>query len=96
MLLGLWGNQGGTKEDIIGREGVCRIRAPSSIRVSVELKWAGTGEEQTSIDSATKISKDMKEMTVVDTGGSGHEPTQDVNNIRNIRTSDAEIDKAHK
>jgi hypothetical protein len=48
------------------------------------------------IDSATKISKDMKEMTVVDTGGSGHEPTQDVNNIRNIRTSDAEIDKAHK
>jgi hypothetical protein len=38
----------------------------------------------------------MKETTVVDTGGSGHEPTQDVNNIRNIRTSDAEIDKAHK
>jgi hypothetical protein len=29
----------------------------------------------------------------VDTSGSGHEVTQDVNNIRNVRTSDAEIDK---
>jgi hypothetical protein len=42
-----------------------------------------------SIDSATKISKDMKEMTVVDTGGSGHELTQDVNGIRNVKTGDA-------
>jgi hypothetical protein len=33
-------------------------------------------------------------MGVVDTSGSGHELTQDVNNIRNVRTSDAEIDKA--
>ena len=32
-------------------------------------------------------------MTVVDTSGSGHVLTQDVNGIRNIRTSDAEIDK---
>jgi hypothetical protein len=36
----------------------------------VELKGAGTGEEQASIDGATKILKDTKEMTVVDTGGS--------------------------
>jgi hypothetical protein len=46
------------------------------------------------IDSAMKISKDAKEMTVVDTSGGGHELTQDVNGIRNVRTSDAEIDKA--
>jgi hypothetical protein len=46
------------------------------------------------IDSATKISKDAKEMTVVDTGGSGHELTQNVSVIRNIRTSYAKIDKA--
>jgi hypothetical protein len=57
------------------------------------LKWAGTGEEHALIDSTTKISKDAKEMTVVDTGGSGHELTQDVNIIRNVRASDAEIDK---
>jgi hypothetical protein len=41
-----------------------------------------------------KISKDAKEMTVVDTSGGGHELTQGVNNIINVRTSDAEIDKA--
>jgi hypothetical protein len=41
-----------------------------------------------------KISKDAKDMTAVDTGGSGHELTQDVNGIRNVRTSDVEIDKA--
>jgi hypothetical protein len=45
------------------------------------------------IDSATKISKNMKEMTVVDTGGGGHELTQDVNDIRNVRMSDAATDK---
>jgi hypothetical protein len=96
LLLGLVDNQGGTKEDIISRERlkVWRIKTPSSIRVSVELKWAGTGEEQAAINSATKISKDAKEITVVDTGGGGHELTQDVKDIRNVRTSDAEIDKA--
>jgi hypothetical protein len=36
---------------------------------------------------------DMKEMVVVDMGESGHELTQDVNNIRNVRTSDGKIDK---
>jgi hypothetical protein len=38
--------------------------------------------------------KDAKEMNVVDTGRGGHELAQDVNGIRNARTSDAEIDKA--
>jgi hypothetical protein len=60
----------------------------------MELKRAGTGEEQAVIDSATKISKDAKEMTVVDTGGSGHELTLNVNGVRNIRTSYAKMDKA--
>jgi hypothetical protein len=46
-----------------------------------------------SIDSATKILKDAKEMTVVDIGGSGHELTQDVNDIKNIIRSDAKINK---
>jgi hypothetical protein len=55
----------------------------------VELKRAGTGEEQATIDSATKILKDAKE-----TGRSGHELSQDVNGIRNIRTSYTKIDKA--
>jgi predicted transport protein len=39
-----------------------------------------------------KISKDAKEMDVVDTGGSGYKLTQDVNGIGNVRTSDVEID----
>jgi hypothetical protein len=30
-------------------------------------------------------------MTIVDTGGSGHELTQDMNDIRNVRTSDARL-----
>jgi hypothetical protein len=38
--------------------------------------------------------KNVKEKIVVDTSGSEHELTQDVNGIRNIRTSDAEINKA--
>jgi hypothetical protein len=46
------------------------------------------------IDSATKILKDTKGMTVVDTSRGGHELAQDVNSIRNIKTSDTEIDKA--
>jgi hypothetical protein len=46
------------------------------------------------IDSATKISKDTKEMTIVETSGSGHELTQVVNDIRNVRMSDVEIDKS--
>jgi hypothetical protein len=33
-------------------------------------------------------------MTIVDTGGGGHELIKDVNGIRNVRMSDAEIDKA--
>jgi hypothetical protein len=40
-----------------------------------------------------KVLKDAKEMVVVDTGGSGHKLTQDVNGIGNVRTSDAKIDK---
>jgi hypothetical protein len=40
-----------------------------------------------------KISNGVKEMTIVDTGGSGHELTQNVNDIRNVMTSDAEIKK---
>jgi hypothetical protein len=59
----------------------------------MELKRAGTREEQVAIDSATKISKDAKDMTIVDTGGSGHELTQNVNDIRNIRMSYTKIDK---
>jgi hypothetical protein len=47
-----------------------------------------------SIDSATKISKDTKEMTIVNTSGSGHKQTQDTNDIENVRSSDVEIDKA--
>jgi hypothetical protein len=47
-----------------------------------------------SIDSATKILKDVKEMTIVNTSGSGHELTQDMDDIKNVRSSDAEIDKA--
>jgi hypothetical protein len=38
--------------------------------------------------------KNVKEKIVVDTSGSEHELTQDVNGIRNIRASDAEINKA--
>jgi hypothetical protein len=38
-----------------------------------------------------KISKDAKEMTVVNIGESGHELTQDMNDIGNVRMSDAEI-----
>jgi hypothetical protein len=96
LLLDLPGNQWGTKENTISKEGleVWRVRTPSSIWVSVELKWAGIGEEQAAIDSATKMSKDTKEKTVVNTGGSGHELTQNVNDIRNIRMSYAKIDKA--
>jgi hypothetical protein len=60
----------------------------------MELKWAGTGEEQAAIHGATKILKDAEEMTVVNTSGSGHELTQDMNDIGNVRTSDVEIDKA--
>jgi hypothetical protein len=41
-----------------------------------------------------KIPKDVKEMTIVDTSGSRHELTQDVNVIRIARMSDVEIDKA--
>jgi hypothetical protein len=46
------------------------------------------------IDSATKISKDVKEMTVMDTSGSRHELSQDVDGIGNVRMGDVEIDKA--
>jgi hypothetical protein len=53
----------------------------------------GSIPQQMVTDSATKISKDKKEMTVVDTGGGGHELTQDVNDIKIVRMSDAEIDK---
>jgi hypothetical protein len=95
LLLGLSCNQGGTKKDTISREGleVWRIRTPGSIRVSIELKRAGTREKQVSIDSAMKILKDTKEMVVVDTGENGHELTQDVDGIRNVRTSDTKIEK---
>jgi hypothetical protein len=68
LLLGLPGNQVGTKEDTIDRKRleVWRIRAPNSIRISMKLKWARTREEQASVNSAMKISKDTK-MTVVNT-----------------------------
>jgi hypothetical protein len=40
-----------------------------------------------------KILKDTKEMVVVDTGENGHELTQDVDGIRNVRTSDTKREK---
>jgi hypothetical protein len=41
----------------------------------VELKLVETREEQVSINSAMKISKDTNVMAVLDTSGSGHELT---------------------
>jgi hypothetical protein len=46
------------------------------------------------INTIMKISRDVKVITVVDTGESGHELTHDMNDTRNVKTSDVEIDKA--
>src|SRR5438105_5531035 len=60
----------------------------------MELKRAGAGEEQATVDGTAKITKDTKKVTIVDASGSRHELTQNVNGIGYIRTSDAKIDKA--
>jgi len=99
LLLGLPSNQGGTKKNAEDRDGleVRRIGTPSRIRVRVKLKRAGAGKEQATVDSATKVAKDAKEVTIVDGSGSRHELAEDVNGIRDIRTSDAKVHKAaHK
>jgi hypothetical protein len=70
-----------------------RITRPRSIRVALELKRAGTRKEKTMSDHATKIAKNTKEMTIVNSGRSGNKLTQNMNRIRYVRMSDSKINK---
>jgi hypothetical protein len=70
-----------------------RITRPRSIRVALELERAGTRKEKTTSDRATKIAKNTKEMTIVNSGRSENKLTQNMNRIRYIRTSDSKINK---
>jgi len=50
-------------------------------------------EEQPARGSATKISKNPKEVSVMKLGGCRDKLTQDVNSMGDVRTSDPKVDK---
>ena len=71
MFLCLPGNKRATNKDRVRRQqaSIRGITSPRSIRVGLELERARAGEEKTMRNRATKISKNMEEMTIVDMGG---------------------------
>jgi hypothetical protein len=97
MLFGFPGNQGGSKEDTISRERVTirRVTGTCRIRVCLKLKRARTREEQPARGSATKVSKNSKEVSVMKLGGCGDKLTQNVNSIGDVRTSDPKVDETN-
>ena len=81
-------------EDTISRERatIRRVTGPCRIRVCLKLKRARTREEQLARGSATKVSKNPKEVNVMKLGGCGNKLTQNVNNMSDVRTSDPKVD----
>ena len=70
------------------RATIRRITSPGRIRVCLKLKRARTREEQPARASTTKISKNLKEVSVMKLGGCRDKLTLEMNNIGDVRTSD--------
>jgi hypothetical protein len=51
-------------------------------------------KEQTTRDCTTKVAENTKKMSTVELGGSRDELTQNMNSMRNVRTSNPKINKA--
>ena len=67
---------------------VRRVTSTCRIRVCLKLKRARTREEQLARGSATKVSKNPKEVSVMKLGGCRDKLTLEMNNIGDVRTSD--------
>jgi hypothetical protein len=63
------------------------ITSPGRIRIRLKVERARAREEQLTRDGSTKILKNTKEVSVVELGRSSDKLTQNVNNMRNVRTS---------
>ena len=72
------------------------VTNPGRIRVRLKVERARARKEQPWRNDAAKIPKNMKKVGVVELGGSRDEPTQYMDNMRDVRTSDPKIDKATK
>jgi hypothetical protein len=95
LFLRLSCNKRATKKHTVSRKRttIYRIARPRSIRVGLERERAGTREEKTTSDRATKVAQNTEEMTIVNSSRSKAKLTQNMNRIRDIWTSDSKIDK---
>jgi acetolactate synthase regulatory subunit len=57
------------------------------------MERAGTREEKTMSDRATKVAQNTEEMTIVNSGRRGDKLTQNMKKIRDVGTIDIKIDK---
>src|SRR3954470_21614504 len=69
------------------------ITRPRSVRIALELEGARTRKEKATSDRTTKITKNTEKMTIVNSGRSRNKLTQNMNGIRDVRTSDSKVDK---
>jgi len=74
------------------------IASPSHIRICLKVERAGAREEQSMPmrDGSMKISKNKKEVSVVELGKSIKKLTENVNNMRNARLIDPKVDKDYQ
>src|SRR4051812_42232268 len=95
MFLRLSSNERTTKKHTVSKKGTAirRITRPRSIRIALELEGARTRKEKTTSDRTTKITKNTEKMTIVNSGRSRNKLTQNMNRIRDVRTSDSKINK---
>src|SRR3954463_15433356 len=60
----------------------------------MELEGAGMRKEKATSDRTTKIMKNTERVTIVNSGRSRNKLTQNMDRIRDVRTSDSKINKA--
>src|SRR4051812_20217942 len=96
MFLRLSSNERTTKKHTVSRKGttIRRITRPRSVRIALELEGAGARKEKATSDRTTEITKNTEKMAIVNSGRSRNKLTQNMNRIRDVRTSDSKIKKA--
>ena len=70
------------------------ITSPGRIRIRLKLKGAGARKEQAIGDGTMEVAENTKKVSIVELCGSRNELTQNMNSMKNVRTSNPKVNKA--
>ena len=70
------------------------VTSSGCIRVRLKVERARAREEQSMRDGSTEISKNTNKVSVVEPSRSSNKLTKDMNNMRDVITTDTKVEKA--